>query len=64
MHAGIGGPLGITRGPDGALWFTSFDTGAVGRITTAGRIRRFKYPNANVRGPQGSRPGPTARSGS
>ena len=31
---------GITAGPDGALWFTR----PIGRITTAGSLRRFRFP--------------------
>jgi streptogramin lyase len=29
-------PVGITTGPDGALWFTEGATDKIGRITTAG----------------------------
>jgi len=47
--------LSITRGPDGALWFT-FSNGtefgnAIGRIDTAGNVTRFELPNP------GSQPG-------
>jgi streptogramin lyase len=31
-------PLGITPGPDGALWFTENEGNKIGRITTAGAI--------------------------
>ena len=34
-------PLGITTGPDGALWFTESNTNKIGRITTAGVITEF-----------------------
>jgi streptogramin lyase len=30
---GIDGPAGITTGPDGAMWFTNYDNGSIGRIT-------------------------------
>jgi virginiamycin B lyase len=43
-------PLGITAGPDGALWFTEPSTGRIGRITTAGVVTEFPLP-------EGSRPG-------
>src|SRR6266487_1370083 len=39
-----GGPLGITAGPDGALWFTDAANNAIGRITTAGKISEFALP--------------------
>jgi streptogramin lyase len=35
-------PQTITAGPDGALWFG--ETGAIGRITTAGSIQQFPLP--------------------
>ncbi len=41
-------PVGITSGPDGALWFTdnyagnpSGNTGSIGRITTTGTLTRY-----------------------
>jgi virginiamycin B lyase len=39
---------GITRGPDGALWFTqggSDSSGWIGRATTAGAVTEFLIPN-------------------
>jgi virginiamycin B lyase len=30
---GIDGPAGITTGPDGAMWFTNYDNGSIGRVT-------------------------------
>jgi len=33
-------PVGITTGPDGALWFTEFDASKVGRIGLDGTISR------------------------
>src|SRR5258706_2316371 len=41
-------PSGITTGPDGALWFTEYGTGQIGRITTAGMITEFPIPTAIV----------------
>lgn len=35
------GPLRITAGPDGALWFTEQKTYSIGRISTGGRISEF-----------------------
>jgi len=29
------GPIAITTGPDGNLWFTENNAGAIGKITTA-----------------------------
>ena len=35
------GPLGITEGPDGNLWFTEYDGKRIGRITPAGVVTEF-----------------------
>ena len=40
-------PLGITAGPDGALWFTGLSGNRIGRITTAGVITEFTVPTAD-----------------
>jgi uncharacterized repeat protein (TIGR01451 family) len=40
-------PVGITSGPDGALWFTEQGGNKIGRITTAGLITEFTVPTAN-----------------
>ena len=34
-------PMGITVGPDGALWFTDPDGRSIGRITTSGMIHQI-----------------------
>src|SRR5262249_43079039 len=34
-------PFGITRGPDGNLWFTESLAGRIGRITPAGVVTEF-----------------------
>ena len=39
-----GGPLGITTGPDGNLWFTEFNGNRIGRITPTGRVTLFPLP--------------------
>ena len=41
-------PLGITNGPDGALWFTENapNVNKVGRITTAGMVTEYSVPLA------------------
>jgi hypothetical protein len=44
-------PAGITRGPDGALWFAEYGGGKIGRVTTAGDVREFAIPTA-ASGPQ------------
>ena len=50
FHLGFGGPDYITVGPDDALWFTdSLDV--VGRITTDGKITKFRLPPKS--GPMG-----------
>jgi virginiamycin B lyase len=40
------GPAGITAAPDGAMWFaeSTVTTGAIGRITPAGKVREFATP--------------------
>jgi virginiamycin B lyase len=37
-------PGDITRGPDGRLWFTEWDAGQVGAITTAGLVNEYPVP--------------------
>lgn len=37
-------PNAIAAGPDGALWFTEFYAGKIGRITTAGAISEYPLP--------------------
>jgi streptogramin lyase len=44
-------PFGITRGPDGNVWFTEAGGNAIGRITPAGKVTTFHLPLPN-RGPQ------------
>lgn len=39
-------PLGITVGPDSALWFTQSGAGKIGRITTDGVFQQFAVTNA------------------
>jgi streptogramin lyase len=34
IFPGLNTAGGITAGPDGALWFTNFKDGSIGRITT------------------------------
>ena len=38
--------VGITAGPDRALWFTEWDGLSVGRITTAGAVTEYPLPLA------------------
>jgi virginiamycin B lyase len=51
-------PRMIAAGPDGALWFTEFNTSQIGRITTAGAITEFPvagstFPFDIAAGPDG-----------
>ena len=39
-----GAPYGITPGPDGALWFTLYFAGQIGRITTTGSVTLYPVP--------------------
>ncbi|HSG13644.1 MAG TPA: hypothetical protein VLA22_07225 [Gaiellaceae bacterium] len=52
-HRGIH-PIGITAGPDGALWFTNGDS--IGRVTTSGLFRI--YEDADIRDATGITTGP------
>jgi streptogramin lyase len=40
-------PLGITAGPDGALWFTNLSNNSIGRITTSGVVSNYTDPSIN-----------------
>ncbi len=42
------GPISITTGPDGSLWFTEFNASSnnIGRITTAGVITEYSIPGS------------------
>lgn len=57
-------PNSITAGPDGAVWFTTYGGGEVGRITVAGALTLFNVPRPpgessdRVRGPEGITAGP------
>jgi virginiamycin B lyase len=44
-------PFGITRGPDGNVWFTEARGNAIGRITPTGKVTTFRLPSPD-RGPQ------------
>src|SRR5207245_3541468 len=39
------GPIGITVGPDGNLWFAEYTSGQIGRITNTGVISEFPVPS-------------------
>ncbi len=52
-------PAGITSGPDGNLWFTTYETPEIGRITPSGSITYFggpgiSTPDGIVSGPDGA----------
>ncbi len=51
------GPLGIASGPDGNLWFTEYNAGKIGKITTAGAITEFPIPTSPAN-PEGITKGP------
>src|SRR5437016_11545137 len=38
------GPLGITRGPDGNVWFTENGAKKIGRISMTGTVTEFPLP--------------------
>jgi streptogramin lyase len=44
--ASNGGLAGITRGPDGNLWFTDYGDAQIGTITPAGVITEYAVPTA------------------
>lgn len=39
-------PEGITAGSDGALWFTEYRAGQIGRITTSGSFKEYTIPDS------------------
>lgn len=51
-------PVGITSGPDGALWFTEFSSNKVGRISISGTVTELAAPQSCYGGPQGITGGP------
>lgn len=55
----VSGPAFMTRGPDGAIWFTnSGTTNNIGRITTAGSITTFTDPTGTLVQPNWITTGP------
>jgi len=38
------GPIGITAGPDGNVWFTESNGDKIGTITTSGKITEYTLP--------------------
>src|SRR5229473_1064862 len=52
----ISKPSGIAAGPDGALWFTNYGNGSIGRITTAGKVTTYTDPSISL--PYGIAAGP------
>lgn len=47
IPAGDSRPMDITRGPDGALWFTEFGAGKIGRISVSGEVREYTVPTSS-----------------
>ena len=41
----INGPISITTGPDGALWFANEYNNSIGRITTSGVVSNYTDPS-------------------
>ncbi len=54
------GPVGITTGADGAIWFTGYSSTEIGRMTTDGVLTTFAVPTYAsvpyhiIAGPDGS----------
>ena len=42
------GPNQVTEGPDGAVWFTETNIGAIGRVDTSGQVTEFVPPRPAV----------------
>ena len=59
FDVGMTGPLGITAGPDGNIWFAESYTRAIARLTPDGFLTEFPlspsfdFPEDIVRGPDG-----------
>jgi uncharacterized protein (TIGR03437 family) len=53
-----GDPSGIVAGPDGAVWFTEYGAGKIGRITTSGVLTEFPVPTVSGALPYGIAAGP------
>ena len=51
--------MGITSGPDGALWFTNTGPGfnSISRMTTAGKVTNY-YSDPSIDDPEGITAGP------
>jgi virginiamycin B lyase len=43
------GPVGITVGPDRALWFAGYTSNEIGRLTPTGELSRYPVPTAESR---------------
>src|SRR5258706_4936915 len=48
FHAISGVTYGITRGPDGNLWFTEYAANRIGRITPNGVVTEFVVPGVGA----------------
>jgi len=57
---GMAAGPGVTAGPDGALWFTSFDGNRIERMAVDGHVTGYAVPTENsfpyhiVTGPDGA----------
>ncbi len=54
-------PTSITRGADGNLWFTEFDTNSLARITPSGTVTQFPLSLLGAVSPDGITSGPNGR---
>jgi len=57
------GPVEIVAASDGAMWFTEFNAGAIGRITATGLVTEYPIPTADS-APDGLTAAPMDRFGS
>ena len=51
------GPIGITAGPDGNIWFTESRTNKIGKVTLKGHFTEYPLPTPNS-DPSGITAGP------
>src|SRR5689334_11756786 len=56
VFAGMDLPNEITRGPDGAWWFTNVGSNSIGHLTASGALSYFTAPGINA--PDGITAGP------
>jgi len=57
VFAGMDLPNQVTRGPDGAYWFTNVGSNSIGRFNASGTLSDFTAPGINTPGGDHGRPG-------